>query len=73
MKIYPLLCTRSRRAISRRYWRGKIYFYRPRGDLVKRLQEELGLSINEVREEIARERRILLRRRGYTVAADEMV
>jgi hypothetical protein len=63
---YPLLSTRSKRAIIRRKQRrghnsGKTYHYRPRQTLVKRLEAELNMSQSTVLRQIALERLFLLR------------
>lgn len=61
--VYPLLSTRSRRAITKRKKRyGRDYEYRPRITLVNRLVEELGLSHEQVLDQISAERRYLLSR-----------
>lgn len=62
LKIYPLLSTRSQRAMKR-YDRFHKRFkpYKPRIQLVKRLNLKLGLSHEQILQEIAREQEILLR------------
>jgi hypothetical protein len=58
--LYPRLCTRSRRAINRTAWRGRKYVYSPRTDLLRRLSEETGMSTEQCREQLHRERKWLL-------------
>lgn len=51
--IWTRLCTRSRRAIKKKFkkW-GHIYEYRPRGDLLKNLSEELNRPISEIYQDL---------------------
>ena len=61
---YARMSTRSRRAMVRvttRY--GKPYQYRPRITLVKRLATELNMSLEDVLDQIEKERKYLLSRR----------
>jgi hypothetical protein len=59
--IYPLLGTTSRRAMVREKSRfGRLYVYRPRGNLLDRLSTETGMSKNAVLRQIARERQQLI-------------
>jgi hypothetical protein len=59
---YPKLSTRSRRAICKDKARwGKPYHYSPRGTLLQRLSRELGMSIQEVYQQLQKERAFLLK------------
>lgn len=63
--LYPKLGTRSKRAIlkiKKRY--GKPYHYKPRGDLLARLAEEMGWTIDQVHDQLLRERQVLLKLKG---------
>lgn len=59
--IYPLLSTRSRRAIvkTNKKW-GWLYQYNPRQILIDRLILELGWTETQVREQIYKERKFLI-------------
>jgi hypothetical protein len=59
--LYPKLCTRSKRAITKRkkQW-GHDYIYNPRGNLLERLSQETGLNIEQVYLQLIREREYLL-------------
>lgn len=60
--VYPLLSTRSRRAMlktARRF--GHYYNYRPRGNLIQRLSQQLNTTPAEVLEQIKKERNYLLK------------
>lgn len=60
--IYPLMSTRSKRAISRRRGRfGREYEYRPHGDFVRRLALHTGMTIEGVLKQIEQEREFILR------------
>jgi hypothetical protein len=62
LDLYYRLQTKSRRAIHKtKKRRGKTYQYSPRIDLLKRLSEETGMSINNVRNQLLREREEILR------------
>lgn len=52
-EIWNRLCTRSRRAIMKRKkkW-GHGYIYKPRGDLLRNLSEELNRPIDEIYEDL---------------------
>ena len=65
--LYPLLSTRSRRALLRRVYRqsqhhyaGQPYHYNPRSPLLERLSEQTGLSIQQVAIQLLSEREYLL-------------
>lgn len=66
LKIYPRLNKKSKNAIKRKLcsW-GRNYQYNPRPHLVRRLSQELGLTEEQVREQIQKERKFLLQYRGY--------
>ena len=60
---YARMSTRSRRAMLRKKTRhGRPYEYKPRITLLTRLSAELGMSIEEVLDQIVREREFLLSR-----------
>jgi hypothetical protein len=60
--LYPRLSTRSRRALLKTKKQfGKQYHYSPRGDLLKRLSQETGMSIEQVYRQLHEERAYLLR------------
>lgn len=62
LRLYPLLCTRSRRAIKRRKKGfGRPYTYNPRGDLIFRLARETGMTYAAVYDQLMKEREELLR------------
>ncbi len=58
--LYPLLGTLSKRAISRKTWRGRKYDYKPRADLLDRLTEETKMTRTEVYFQLLEERKKLL-------------
>jgi hypothetical protein len=60
--LYERLSTRSRRALLRAKKQfGKTYHYSPRSDLLDRLSQETGMSIEQVYQQLKRERAYLLR------------
>jgi len=61
LTLYPRLSTRSKKALTRKngYW-GKPYVYRPRGCLLERLARETGMTINQVRSQLEKEREYLI-------------
>jgi hypothetical protein len=67
LDLYYRLQTKSRRAIhkTKKRW-GKRYQYSPRIDLLKRLSEETGMSVINVRNQLLRERAEILRLNGHT-------
>lgn len=60
--IYPLLSTRSKRAMTRykKNW-GQLYYYNPKKMLVDRLSKQLKLPAITIYALIARERKYLLK------------
>jgi hypothetical protein len=62
LTLYPRLSTRSKKALTRKnsYW-GKLYIYRPRGNLLERLARETGTTVNQVRSQLEKEREYLLK------------
>jgi hypothetical protein len=67
LKIYPLLNHESRLAIRRTKWRyGWIYVYRPYRNLISRLSSELGMSEDQVRDQIQAERKWLIENPWYS-------
>ena len=66
LKIYPLLNTRSKRAISRvrKKW-GWQYEYVPKQILVSRLSQQLNISEDEVRKQIQKERELIIKNQQY--------
>jgi hypothetical protein len=67
LTLYPRLSTRSKKALTRKngYW-GRPYFYRPRGTLLLRLSRETGLTIDQVRSQLEREREYLIAQKYLT-------
>lgn len=64
LELYYLLGTCSRRAIKKTKTSfGNEYRYRPRGDVLKRLSEQTGKSVEEVYNQLQRERQYLLDQR----------
>ncbi len=60
--LYSRLSTRSRRSFrKRRTKRGDYRYYIPHPDLMERLMRELGMSRDEVLEQIEKERAFLFR------------
>lgn len=65
--------------MERRYRRRRkpgqqeFYVYRPRGDLLQRLSDELKMSYPDVMKQVRRERVLILRSLGYEVGDNEMV
>jgi hypothetical protein len=68
IKLYPLLSTCSKRALTKRYYKyskthpgGQPYRYNPRGRLLNRLSRETMMSVDEVYLQLLAEREYLLR------------
>ncbi|WP_414587409.1 hypothetical protein [Scytonema sp. PCC 10023] len=66
LKVFPLLGTPCKRLIMRRKHplgkrSGQTYHYRPQTRLINRLAQELEMSPQSVRQQIAQERLYLLR------------
>lgn len=62
LRAYSRLSTRSRRAITRKLGRfGKKYQYTPRGRLLVRLSQEMGMSKESVYNLLMEEREYLLK------------
>jgi len=60
--LYPLLSTRSRRALLKTKNRGqRDYVYNPRGNLLERLATETGLSKAQVYDQLLQEREYLIK------------
>jgi len=61
LTLYQKLSTRSKKALVKKKgcW-GKPYIYRPRGTLLLRLSRETGLTIDQVRSQLEREREYLI-------------
>lgn len=58
--IYPRLSTRSRRALVRTNKQyGNLYTYKPRGNLIRRLAQDLNWTPEKVLEQIKKERKHL--------------
>lgn len=65
LKLYHQLSTRSRRAIKRTKRKtGYPYTYNPKGNLLERLARDNGMSIDEARHQLMREREELIREGG---------
>jgi hypothetical protein len=67
LTLYPKLGTRSKKALTRKFshW-GKPYIYTPRGTLLLRLSRETGMTINQVRSQLEKEREYLLQQKYLT-------
>jgi hypothetical protein len=67
LTLYPRLSTRSKKALTRKnsYW-GKPYVYIPRGTLLLRLSRETGLTLDQVRSQLEREREYLISQKYST-------
>jgi transposase len=59
--LYYRLSTRSRRALlkTKKSW-GRPYYYSPRGNLLERLSRETGMNLEEVYQQLMRERKFFL-------------
>ena len=65
VKLFFLLGTNSKRSMMKaRHPRRKKLNYSPRIDLLKNLSEETGMSINDVRNQLLRERQFLRKQAG---------
>jgi hypothetical protein len=66
LELYPKLSTRSKRAIlkTKKKW-GRDYFYTPRMALLLRLSQETGKTVEEVYQQLLREREFLLKSPQY--------
>lgn len=59
---YPLLGTRSRRALKREKTNfGHRYHYNPRGNLLSRLAQDLGMTTDAVHAQLMKERAYLIK------------
>ena len=69
VKLYYLLSTNSRKAMLRTYkhrsW-DKRYYYEPQGTLLRRLSQETGLTMEQVRDTLIKEREYLLMSNGLS-------
>jgi len=78
-QVWSRLNSKSRRCMERRFRRRRrpgvreFYVYRPRGDLLRRLAIELGMTQSQVRREIRKERIQVLRSLGHVVGDGERV
>ncbi len=67
LTLYPRLNTRSKKALTRKNGRwGNLYLYRPRGRLLERLARETGMTINQVRSQLEKEREYLITQKYLT-------
>ena len=67
LTLYPKLNTRSKKALTCKTGRwGKPYNYRPRGRLLERLARETGLTLNQVRSQLEKEREYLIAQKYLT-------
>jgi hypothetical protein len=67
LTLYPKLGTDSKKALARKSGRwGKPYFYRPRGRLLERLAKDTGMTINQVRSQLEKERQYLITQKDLT-------
>lgn len=68
--FYPLLGTRSRRALLRTNRRGfkkpGTHVYRPKGTLLVRLAREFGMDVNQVAAQLQKERAYLLKQNALS-------
>jgi hypothetical protein len=65
--LYSKLGTDSKKALTRKSGRwGKPYNYRPRGHLLERLARETGLTLNQVRSQLEKEREYLISQKYLT-------
>jgi hypothetical protein len=61
LKAYPLLCVRSRRALTRtKRSFGKTYYYIPRGALLERISKQLAISKEAAYSLLMQEREYLI-------------
>ena len=59
--LYPKLGTDSKKALTRKNGRwGKPYNYKPRGNLLERLAHQTGMTLDEVRSQLEKEREYLI-------------
>jgi len=49
------------------------YIYRPRGDLLQRLERETGLSPDQILKQLRKERIDVLRRLGHIIEDNELI
>lgn len=67
LTLYPKLSTRSKKALTRKTGRwAKPYNYKPRGHLLERLARETGLTLNQVRSQLEKEREYLISQKYLT-------
>ena len=67
LTLYLRLSTRSKKALTRLAGRwGRPYIYKPRGRLLERLARETGLTINQVRLQLEKEREYLIAQKHLT-------
>ena len=58
--FYPRMCRESKLCMTREKWRwGRAYYYRPHAQLLRRLAQELNMSVTEVLDQIRREQAYL--------------
>jgi transposase len=64
--LYPKLSRDSKTALTRekKKW-GHPYIYNPRGDLLERLMDETGWTLDEVYNQLQKEREYILKYRQY--------
>lgn len=69
IKLFYLLSTDSRKAMLRTYrskgWE-KRYYYEPQGMLLRRLSQQTGMTMEEVRDTLMKEREYLLKSNGLS-------
>lgn len=67
LTFYPKLSTRSKKALMRKNNRwGKPYNYKPRGNLLARLANETGLTVDQVWVQLQKEREYLISQNDLT-------
>lgn len=61
LKAFPLLRRRSQLCLVRTKSRwGKDYYYRPRGNLLRRISKQLGITLESAYDQLLTEREYLL-------------
>lgn len=60
--LFPKLNRKSQAAMKKTKKKyGHLYRYEPNGQLLKRLSQEMGMSLTEVREQLIKEREYLIK------------
>lgn len=63
IKLFPLLSLKSKKVFFKTHERlsQRVYVYNPRYDLLKRLSRKTGMSTEECREQLIKEREYLIK------------